>query len=98
MLWPNLISDCGPFVTWKKGRVVIIAGGLGNPYFTTDTAAALRASEINADIIIKATKVNGVYSADPNKDPNAIRYDQLTYQQVLEQKAVCHGHDGLHAL
>ena len=70
----------------EKGRVVIIAGGLGNPYFTTDTAAALRASEINADIIIKATKVNGVYSADPNKDPNATRYDRLSYQQVLQQK------------
>lgn len=70
----------------EKGRVVIIAGGLGNPYFTTDTAAALRASEINADIVIKATKVNGVYSADPHKDPSATRYDQLSYQQVLAQK------------
>lgn len=70
----------------EKGRVVIIAGGTGNPYFTTDTAAALRAMEINADIVIKATKVNGVYSADPKKDPTATRFDALTYQQVLDQR------------
>ncbi len=70
----------------EKGRVVIIAGGTGNPYFTTDTAAALRAMEINADIVIKATKVNGVYSADPNKDPSAVRFDRLTYEQVLANK------------
>jgi uridylate kinase len=70
----------------EKGRVVIITGGLGNPYFTTDTAAALRASEINADVVIKATKVNGVYSADPKKDPTAVRYERLSYQQVLDAK------------
>lgn len=70
----------------EKGRIVIIAGGTGNPYFTTDTAAALRAMEINADIVIKATKVNGVYSADPKKDATATRYSQLTYQEVLVQK------------
>jgi uridylate kinase len=70
----------------EKGRVVIIAGGTGNPYFTTDTAAALRAMEINADIVIKATKVNGVYTSDPKKDPTATRYDALTYQQVLDGK------------
>ncbi|MBE0690523.1 MAG: uridine monophosphate kinase, partial [Anaerolineae bacterium] len=70
----------------EKGRVVIIAGGTGNPYFTTDTAAALRAMEVNADIVIKATKVNGVYSADPKKDPTAVRYTRLTYQQVLDQR------------
>jgi uridylate kinase len=68
----------------EKGRVVVITGGTGNPYFTTDTAAALRAKEIGADIVIKATKVNGVYSADPRKDPNATRFDILTYQQVLD--------------
>lgn len=68
----------------EKGRIVVITGGTGNPYFTTDTAAALRAMEIGADIVIKATKVNGVYSADPRKDPNATRFEQLTYQQVLE--------------
>ncbi len=70
----------------EKGRVVIIGGGTGNPYFTTDTAAALRAMEINADIVIKATKVNGVYSADPKKIADATRYDSLTYTQVLMDK------------
>lgn len=70
----------------EKGRVVIIAGGTGNPYFTTDTAAALRAAEIKADIVIKATKVNGVYSADPKKDPNAERYTQISYQRVLDAR------------
>ena len=70
----------------EKGRVVIIAGGTGNPYFTTDTAAALRAAEINADIVIKATKVNGVYSADPKKDPTATRYSHITYNQVLQER------------
>ncbi len=70
----------------EKGRVVIIAGGTGNPYFTTDTAAALRASEIKADIVIKATKVNGVYSADPKKDPTAVRFETLGYRDVLERK------------
>ena len=70
----------------EKGRVVIIAGGTGNPNFTTDTAAALRAMEINADIVIKATKVNGVYSADPNKVPTATRFAALTYRQVLLNK------------
>ncbi len=68
----------------EKGRVVIIAGGMGNPYFTTDTPAALRALEVKADIVIKATKVNGVYSADPKKFPDARRYERLTYQQVLD--------------
>jgi uridylate kinase len=70
----------------EKGRVVIITGGVGNPYFTTDTAAALRAMEINADIVIKATKVNGVYSADPEKDPTATRFDRLNYEEVLDGK------------
>lgn len=70
----------------EKGRIVVIAGGLGDPYFTTDTAAALRAMEIKADIVIKATKVNGVYSADPKKNPDAVRFDQLNYQQVLDSK------------
>jgi len=70
----------------EKGRVVIITGGTGNPFFTTDTAAALRAKEIGAEIMIKATQVNGVYSADPRKDPNAVRFSELTYQQVLENR------------
>lgn len=70
----------------QKGRVVIFAAGTGNPYFTTDSAAALRALEIKADIILKATKVDGVYSADPMKDSTAERYNEITYQQVLERQ------------
>jgi len=66
-----------------KGRVVIFTGGTGNPYFSTDSAAALRASEIGADVLLKATKVDGVYSSDPLKDPNARRYDTLTYTEAL---------------
>jgi uridylate kinase len=69
----------------EKGRVVIFAAGTGNPYFTTDTAASLRAMEINAQVIFKATKVDGVYSADPKKDPQARRYKTLTYMDVLQQ-------------
>lgn len=70
----------------EKGRVVIIGGGTGNPYFTTDTAAALRAMEINADLLIKATKVDGVYTADPHENPDAQRFDYLTYMQALEMR------------
>lgn len=70
----------------EKGRVVIFAAGTGNPYFTTDSAAALRALEIRADVILKATKVEGIYSADPMKDKEAVRYDCITYQEVLEQQ------------
>jgi uridylate kinase len=70
----------------EKGRIVIFAAGTGNPYFTTDSAAALRALEIKADIILKATKVDGVYSADPMKDPKAERYSEITYQEVLERQ------------
>jgi uridylate kinase len=70
----------------EKGRVVICAGGTGNPFFTTDTAAALRAVEIGADILLKATKVDGVYSADPVKDPSAKLYDSLGYDLVIESK------------
>ncbi|HLE62126.1 MAG TPA: UMP kinase [Pyrinomonadaceae bacterium] len=70
----------------EKGRVVIFAAGTGNPYFTTDSAAALRALEIKADIILKATKVDGVYSADPMSDASAKLYGSITYQQVLERQ------------
>jgi uridylate kinase len=70
----------------EKGRVVICAGGTGNPFFTTDTAAALRAIEIGADILLKATKVDGVYSADPNQDPGAELYERLGYDRVIESK------------
>ncbi len=68
----------------ERGRVVIIGGGTGNPYFTTDTAAALRAMEIDADLLIKATKVDGVYAEDPHENPDAERFDHLTYMQALE--------------
>ena len=70
----------------EKGRVTIIAGGTGNPFFTTDTAAALRAIEIGADIVLKATKVDGVYSADPKIDANATMYETLSYDEVIEGK------------
>ncbi len=70
----------------EKGRVVIFAAGTGNPFFTTDSAASLRAIEVDADIMLKATKVDGVYTADPVKDPSAERYRRLTYDEVLERK------------
>ena len=70
----------------EKSRIVIFAGGTGNPYFTTDTAAALRAIEIKADIIIKGTKVDGVYDSDPHKNDKAIKYDSLSYKQVIESE------------
>jgi len=69
----------------EKGRVVIFGAGTGNPYFTTDTAASLRAMEINAEVILKATKVDGVYSADPHKDKTAVKYPTLTYIEVLKK-------------
>ncbi len=70
----------------EKGRVVMFAAGTGNPFFTTDSAASLRAIEIGADIVIKATKVDGVYSDDPVKNPDAVRYDKLGYDEILEKK------------
>lgn len=69
----------------EKGRIVIFAAGTGNPFFTTDTAAALRAAEMNCDALLKGTQVDGVYSADPNEDPTAERYETLTYMDVLRQ-------------
>ncbi len=69
-----------------KGRVIILAGGTGNPYFSTDTAAALRASELQADVLLKATKVDGVYTADPKRDPTAVRYARLSYQKALARR------------
>ena len=80
---------CEPYIRrrairhMEKGRVVIFAAGTGNPFFTTDTAAALRAAEMNCDAMLKATQVDGVYSADPKKDPKAVRYDSLSYHEVL---------------
>jgi uridylate kinase len=70
----------------EKGRVVVFAAGTGNPYFTTDTAAALRAMEIKADVILKATKVDGIYTADPLEHPDAERYDRVSYLQVLQER------------
>ena len=69
----------------EKGRIIIIAAGTGNPYFTTDTAAALRAMEVKAEVILKATRVDGVYSSDPEKVPDAVRFEEITYLQVLEK-------------
>jgi len=70
----------------EKKRVVIFAGGTGNPYFTTDTAAALRAVEIEAEVVLKATKVDGVYNADPKKDKKAVKYDRLTFMDSIKQR------------
>ncbi|HEY9899431.1 MAG TPA: UMP kinase [Pantanalinema sp.] len=70
----------------EKGRVVIFAAGTGNPYFTTDTAASLRAVEIGAEVLLKATKVDGVYDSDPAKNPNAVKYQQLNYMEVLSKE------------
>jgi uridylate kinase len=70
----------------EKNRIVIFGGGTGNPYFTTDTAAVLRGIEIGADIIIKATKVDGIYSSDPLKDKNAVKFDKLTFKEVIEKE------------
>ena len=70
----------------EKGRVVIFAAGTGNPYFSTDTTAALRASELHADIILKATKVDGIYDKDPKKFPDAVKYDQITFIDALKQR------------
>jgi uridylate kinase len=70
----------------SEGNVVIFVGGTGNPYFTTDTAAALRASEIGADVLLKATKVDGIYNKDPLKHPDAVKYEKLSYSQILAEK------------
>src|SRR5207247_9396010 len=84
-------SVCEPYIRRRamrhieKGRVVIFAAGTGNPFFTTDTAAALRAAEMSCDAMMKGTQVDGVYSADPRKDKNAKRYDALGYMEVLSQ-------------
>ncbi len=87
----TMVSVCEPYVRrrakrhMEKGRVVIFAAGTGNPFFTTDTAAALRAAEMSCDALLKGTKVDGVYSADPKKDASAERYDQLGYMDVLQR-------------
>lgn len=82
---------CEPFVRRRairhleKGRVVIFGAGTGNPYFTTDSAAALRAIEINADVVLKGTRVDGIYTADPEKDANATKYQQITFKEVYDK-------------
>lgn len=82
---------CEPFVRRRavrhleKGRVVIFGAGTGNPYFTTDSAASLRAIEINADVILKGTRVDGIYTADPFKDPNAVKYDTISFEDVYQK-------------
>jgi uridylate kinase len=86
-----MASACEPFIRrralrhMEKGRVVIFAAGTGNPFFTTDTAAALRAAEMGCDALLKGTQVDGVYSADPRRDPDAKRYEELTYLEVLSR-------------
>ncbi len=88
----SVYSVCEPFIRRRavrhleKGRVLILAAGTGNPFFTTDTCAALRATEIGADVLLKATKVDGIYSADPKKDPKARLLSNVTYEQVLADK------------
>jgi uridylate kinase len=82
---------CEPFIRRRavrhleKGRVVIFGAGTGNPYFTTDTAGSLRAIEIEADVVLKGTRVDGIYTADPEKDPNAVKYDTITFNEVYEK-------------
>jgi uridylate kinase len=83
---------CEPYIRRRavrhleKGRIIVLAAGTGNPYFTTDTAAALRAIEVGADVILKATKVDGVYDRDPVKDPKAVRFSHVTYRDILEKQ------------
>jgi uridylate kinase len=79
----------------EKGRVVIFGAGTGNPFFTTDTAAALRASEMNCDLLLKGTKVDGVYDADPDRVPDARRFERLTYHQVLTQDLAVMDHSAI---
>jgi uridylate kinase len=88
----SVYSVCEPFIRRRairhleKGRAIILAAGTGNPFFTTDTCAALRATELNVDVLLKATKVDGIYSADPKKDKNARLYEHISYEQVHRDK------------
>ena len=87
----NIQQVCEPYIRRRamrhleKGRVVIFGAGIGSPYFTTDSAASLRAIEIEADVVLKGTRVDGIYTADPEKDPNATRYTNITFQEVFEK-------------
>jgi uridylate kinase len=84
-------SVCEPFIRRRairhleKGRIVIFGAGIGNPYFTTDSTASLRAIEVEAEVVLKGTRVDGVYTADPEKDPSATKYDTITFQEVYEK-------------
>ena len=86
-----MMTVCEPYIRrrairhMEKGRIVIFAAGTGNPFFTTDTAAALRAAEMGCDALLKGTQVDGVYTADPRKDPSAVRYEKLDYMEVLSR-------------
>jgi uridylate kinase len=88
----NINAVCEPYIRRKairhleKGRVIILVAGTGNPYFTTDSAAALRANEMEVDVLIKGTKVDGVYSADPMKDKNAVRFDKVSFSEVINKE------------
>ena len=81
--WQSRISADAPYAIWKKGRIVIFACGTGNPYFSTDTAAALRAAEMGAEMILLAKNVDGIYDSDPKLNPDAKKYNDITYKQVL---------------
>jgi len=82
----ELYSTATALRLMAEGNVVIVAGGTGNPYFTTDTASVLRAIELKADVMMKGTRVDGIYTADPEKDPTATKYTQITYDEILEMK------------
>ncbi len=87
----NIQQVCEPYIRRRalrhleKGRVVIFGAGIGSPYFTTDSAASLRAIEIEADVVLKGTRVDGIYTADPEKDPNAVKYDDITFEEVFNK-------------
>jgi len=87
----NMEAVCEPFIRRRavrhleKGRIVIFGAGIGNPYFTTDSTASLRAIEIEAEVVLKGTRVNGVYTADPEKDPNAVRLSEVTFEEVIKK-------------
>lgn len=87
----TILEVCEPYIRRRalrhleKGRIVVFAAGTGNPYFTTDSAAVLRAAEVDAEVVLKATKVDGVYDGDPEKDPNARRYERITFDEALQR-------------
>ena len=82
----ELYSKAKALELMEEGRIVIVAGGTGNPYFTTDTASALRGVEIEAEVLLKGTRVDGIYTADPEKDPAAVKFDEITFEEVLARR------------